>query len=58
MLCHGVKQKHVLPALLWWGGFYEQLVRSVNNKHCNKHFAEDIEQDDSKRQKYDSDVGK
>ena len=30
MLCHGVKQKLILPALLWWGGFYEQLVRSVN----------------------------
>ena len=29
MLCLGVRQKFKLPASPWWGGFYEQLVRSV-----------------------------
>ena len=29
MLCLGVRQKFILPASPWWGGFYERLVRSV-----------------------------
>ena len=29
MLCLGVRQKFILPASPWWGGFHERLVRSV-----------------------------
>ena len=29
ILCLGVRQKCILPASPWWGGFYERLVRSV-----------------------------
>ena len=29
MLCLEVRQKFILPASPWWGGFYERLVTSV-----------------------------
>ena len=29
MVQHGIKQRFILPASPWWGGFYERLVRSV-----------------------------
>ena len=29
MLCLGVRQKFILPASPWWGGFYERFVISV-----------------------------
>ena len=29
LVSKGIKQKFILPATPWWGGFYERLVRSV-----------------------------
>ena len=34
MLLQGVRQRFILPASPWWGGFYERLVRTV--KACLK----------------------
>jgi hypothetical protein len=34
MLGQGIKQRFILPASPWWGGFYERLVRTV--KSCLK----------------------
>ena len=31
MSAAGIKQKFILPASPWWGGFYERLVRSVKS---------------------------
>ena len=31
MIQRGVKQRFILPASPWWGGFYERLVRSVKS---------------------------
>ncbi|XP_028403430.1 uncharacterized protein LOC114526129 [Dendronephthya gigantea] len=34
MVRQGIKQRYILPASPWWGGFYERLVRTV--KTCLK----------------------
>jgi hypothetical protein len=34
MLLQGIRQRFILPASPWWGGFYERLVRTV--KYCLK----------------------